>query len=76
MAPRLPSLDPAMKKNCPLLFFLCLPMIFAASAPQSPVSPQAPAVTEFPAELLKGSENFNLAIDIYGDLRGNFGPCG
>jgi hypothetical protein len=65
-----------MKKNLLLLFFLCIPLVSAAPAPQSPAPAQAPAATEFPVQLLQGSENFNLAIDIYGDLRGNFGPCG
>lgn len=65
-----------MKINCIPLLFLCLPVVFPAPAPQSPGATQTPVPTEFPEQLLNGSETFNLAIDVYGDLRGNFGPCG
>lgn len=30
----------------------------------------------FPAALLDGDPNFDLAIHLQGDIRGNFGPCG
>ena len=35
-----------------------------------------PQATQFPDSLLEGNPNFNLAIMLQGDLRGNFGPCG
>jgi hypothetical protein len=47
-----------------------VPLLQPSEAVQTPVS------GEFPAQLLQGSENFNLAIDSFGDSRGNFGPCG
>jgi hypothetical protein len=31
---------------------------------------------EFPAKLLEGPENFELAVLLQGDVRGNVGPCG
>jgi hypothetical protein len=69
-----------MKKDSLLFLLLCLPLFHAARAldssrtAQTPTTPVAPA--EFPAAILEGTDNFNLAIDAYGDLRGNFGPCG
>jgi hypothetical protein len=67
---------PAMKKICLLVLLLCVPWV-SGSLQQTPASmPQDKPATEFPQDLLKGSDNFNLAIDIYGDSRGNFGPCG
>ena len=66
-----------MKKNWVLLLLLCLPLIQGSTAQQIPGgAPAESAPTKFPEQLLKGSENFNLAIDVYGDARGNFGPCG
>jgi hypothetical protein len=37
--------------------------------------PPAPAQT-FPESYLEGTADFNLALQIQGDLRGNYGPCG
>ncbi len=42
-----------------------------------PVSPQdARPASIFPDSYLEGVAEFDLAIDLQGDLRGNFGPCG
>jgi hypothetical protein len=30
----------------------------------------------FPEKLLEGAPDFDLAIFLQGDLRGNYGPCG
>jgi len=66
-----------MKKNWILLLLLCLPLMQGLEAQQIPGGiPQESPPTKFPDPLLEGTENFNLAIDIYGDSRGNFGPCG
>ena len=66
-----------MKRNCLVILFLSMCWMPAGFAQQTPATvPQAAAPTEFPKELLNGSENFNLAIDVFGDARGNFGPCG
>ncbi len=51
-------------------------MFFAAPALRPAGAFQAPAAAELPAQILQGLENFNLAIDAFGDSRGNFGPCG
>ncbi len=52
-------------------------LVFIAAPALRPSSAfQAPAAAELPAQILQGSENFNLAIDAFGDSRGNFGPCG
>jgi len=40
------------------------------------VQQTTPQGTQFPDGLLEGNPNFNLAIMLQGDLRGNFGPCG
>lgn len=65
-----------MKKNCLFLVVFCFSLSIAAAGLQSPGAAQAPAATGFPAQLLEGTDDFNLAINIYGDSRGNFGPCG
>jgi hypothetical protein len=65
-----------MKRNCLLLLLLCFPFFFAAPTLDSSGSAQTPTPADFPAEILQGMDNFNLAIDVYGDVRGNFGPCG
>ena len=66
-----------MKKKCLLLLFLSLPLALQSAAQQIPGSaPQEIAATTFPEPLLQGTDNFNLAIDLFGDSRGNFGPCG
>jgi hypothetical protein len=65
-----------MKKNC---VSLLLPLsICLATAPllQPSDAAQTAAAGGFPAQMLQGSENFDLAIDSFGDARGNFGPCG
>jgi hypothetical protein len=77
-----------MKKNwLPVLLFclsFCL-TIYSAQSPQTAQSTgtaQVPGAAKgevpagFPATLLEGNEEFNLAIDLYADSRGNFGPCG
>jgi hypothetical protein len=69
-----------MKKNCLLLlllgfsFFIGAPALDSSRAAQTPTPAAVPA--GFPAEILQGTDDFNLAVDAYGDVRGNFGPCG
>jgi hypothetical protein len=63
------------KKSVPFLFVLIAVMLIAPASRQAG-GMQIQAAAEFPAQLLQGDENFNLAIDITGDARGNFGPCG
>jgi hypothetical protein len=69
-----------MKKNCLLLLLLCLSFFLVAPALDSSGTAQTPTPAampaDFPAEILQGTDDFNLAIDAYGDVRGNFGPCG
>ncbi len=67
-----------MNRNRSLLIsFLCLFLADAAAAQQAAGgAPQESVPTKFPEQLLQGTDNFNLAIDIYSDARGNFGPCG
>jgi hypothetical protein len=65
-----------MKKSCVSVLLLLLTWFAAVPLLQPSDSVQTPAPGEFPAQLLQGSENFNLAIDSSGDSRGNFGPCG
>jgi hypothetical protein len=36
----------------------------------------ASAASSFPEKLLEGTPEFNLAILLQSDARGNFGPCG
>jgi len=63
------------KKSVPIL--LVLSAVMLGSPWLRPAGGlQTPSATEFPTQLLQGAENFNLAIDITGDARGNFGPCG
>ena len=60
-----------------LFLFLIAPLVAAMPGPQYPgAAPRQAAATEFPAQLLQGTDSFNLAIDIYADSRGNFDPCG
>lgn len=30
----------------------------------------------FPEKILEGTDRFDVALTVQGDLRGNFGPCG
>jgi hypothetical protein len=65
-----------MRKNCVFVLLGLSMALFAALALRSSEAFQAPAAAELPAQILQGSENFNLAIDAFGDSRGNLGPCG
>ena len=66
-----------MKKNRIFLLLLCLPLMQGVKAQQIPGGvPQESAAAKFPDQLLEGAGNFNLAINVYSDARGNFGPCG
>jgi hypothetical protein len=60
-----------------LCSLLAIPFCTGILAVESARIRQAGGATPgFPAQLLEGAEKFNLAIDVFGDLRGNFGPCG
>jgi hypothetical protein len=67
-----------MKKEFKALLLL-LAGLFAAPGfprePQAKAPPPAAAAT-FPDAYLAGTADFNLALQIQGDLRGNYGPCG
>lgn len=65
-----------MKKSCLSVLLLLVSWCAAVPLLQPSEAVQTPVSGEFPAQLLQGSENFNLAIDSFGDSRGNFGPCG
>jgi hypothetical protein len=69
-----------MKKDSLLVLLLCFPFLVAAPALKSSGTIQTPtpaaAPAGFPAAILEGTDDFNLAIDAYGDMRGNVGPCG
>lgn len=56
-----------------LIFLLAGAFICSAGHPQQQTAPPA---AKFSESLLEGNPNFNLAILLQGDLRGNFGPCG
>jgi hypothetical protein len=64
------------KKSMPFLLVLLVVMTVIAPGSRPAGGMQTQVAAEFPAQLLQGDENFNLAIDITGDARGNFGPCG
>jgi hypothetical protein len=65
-----------MRKN---LLHLSILLLFGAAALSNLVfgwQAPAPATTSFPEKLLDGTPDFNLAILLQGDARGNVGPCG
>ena len=72
----------SLNKSCLILLLLCFSCCLAAlpaqslQTPQSAGTAQGSVPTDFPVSLLQGEEDFNLAIDVYADSRGNFGPCG
>ena len=66
-----------MKKKCLLLVLFSLPLAMLTAAHSHPgAERQDAAAATFPEQILQGTDNFNLAIDLFGDSRGNFGPCG
>jgi hypothetical protein len=67
-----------MKSQIPIVLCLALAswvVPITSAGFQGSLAP-APAPTEVPEELLDGNPNFNLALLIQADLRGNYGPCG
>jgi hypothetical protein len=67
-----------MKNHIPLAVHLamivCLAPVTIAAFQAGPAPVPAPA--DVPEALLNGDPNFNLALLIQADLRGNYGPCG
>jgi hypothetical protein len=65
-----------MRKN--LLHLSILLLFGAAALCNLDFAQQTPAHTaaSFPEKLLEGTPDFNLAILLQGDARGNVGPCG
>ncbi len=58
--------------HCFALLLLFQAPALAQSSGQAAVTP----ATIFPDKLLEGMKNFNMAILLQADIRGNFGPCG
>jgi hypothetical protein len=64
-----------MKKNAKYKLILLLLVAFIAMCISGAgTTGQVPA--GFPAVMLEGEEDFNFAILLQGDARGNYGPCG
>ena len=65
--------------NKPDFWLRCFALLLLFQAPaiaQSSGQAAAAPATIFPDKLLEGMKNFNMAILLQGDIRGNFGPCG
>jgi hypothetical protein len=61
------------------LWLCCFALLLLFQAPamaQSSGQTSVTLATTFPDKLLEGMKNFNMAILLQGDIRGNFGPCG
>ena len=66
-----------MKKNQLLLLILLAATVpLCAYPPSSAGQAEARAATGFPENLLGGNPDFDFAISLQADERGNFGPCG
>ncbi len=58
------------------------PLFLLAWLPAGPFVPApagrsaAEAVQAFPVQLLEGLAEFDLALQVHADIRGNVGPCG
>jgi hypothetical protein len=58
--------------------YLLCGLLLATAIPHWQIGAQVPASKEgvFPGDLLEGTERFDVALTLQGDLRGNYGPCG
>ncbi len=65
-----------MKKWCLFILLLCCSLQLGLPVGRIASPGQEPVAQEFPSELLQGKEEFSIAIDLQGDIRGNVGPCG
>ncbi len=57
---------------------VCCGLLLVVGIASSLLKAQAPAARRgaFPDKLLEGTGDFDLALTLQGDLRGNYGPCG
>ncbi len=66
------------KMAADLCRIVCCGLLLVAGTATSRLDAQAPGAKGgvFPDRFLEGTGDFDLALTLQGDLRGNYGPCG